>query len=68
MTRDYAKEIHWIIQSREPDEDKKKKILSYHESDIADALMQLDKQERLKLYRILGKDRMAEIFSYFDDV
>lgn len=68
MTRDYAKEIHWIIQSREPDEDKKKKILSYHESDIADALMQLDKQERLKLYRILGKDRMAEIFSYLDDV
>lgn len=26
MTRDYAKEIHWIIQSREPDEDKKRKF------------------------------------------
>ncbi len=42
--------------------------MQYHESDIADALVNLSKEQRLKLYRLLDKEIVSEIFAYLDNV
>lgn len=69
MQRDYVLELENIIVSTEySDEEKREKILQYHESDIADALESLTKEQRLKLYHLLGTEITSEIFSYLDDV
>ena len=50
------------------DEQKLRNLLSdYHEKDIAEAITFLTETERKHLYRVLGSERIAEIFSYFDD-
>lgn len=59
--------VHLIISS--VDDKKLKEVLNdYHENDIAEALERLNREERQKLYRILGIDKVSEIFSYLDDV
>ena len=51
------------------DEQKLRNLLSdYHEKDIAEAITFLTETERKHLYHVLGSERIAEIFSYFDDV
>ena len=49
MPRDYVEELKVIIASENDDDAKKSDILQYHESDIADALEELEKSERLML-------------------
>ncbi|MFW5633225.1 MAG: magnesium transporter, partial [Acetivibrio ethanolgignens] len=44
-----------------------KQLERYHENDIAEALELLTGEERKRLYRILGPERISEIFSYLDD-
>ncbi len=68
MLRDYVNELIQIIESTKLEEEKKQLILQYHESDIADSLQHLTKEQRLKLYHILGKENVSEIFSYLDNV
>lgn len=68
MKRDYVLELKKILQSTLSDVEKKNRIIKYHDSDIADCLETLSKDERLKLYKILGKEILASVFSYFDDV
>ena len=55
--RDYEAEIEKIIDSN-----------IYHESDIANVVEKLTKDERIKLYKILGNEKTAEVFSYLEDV
>lgn len=43
-------------------------LSNYHENDIADALVTLDRGTRIRLYQILGVEKVSEIFSYIDDV
>lgn len=57
-----------IILSELPDAEIKEKLLDYHENDIAEALVELTPEKRLKLYRILGVEVVSEIFTYLDDV
>ena len=65
--KDYVKELIKIIRVTK-DEQKLRKLLSdYHEKDIAEAISFLTETERKHLYRVLGSERIAEIFSYFDD-
>ncbi len=40
----------------------------YHDNDIAEAILELNEEERGKLYEILGTERVSEIFVYLDDV
>ena len=40
---------------------------SYHENDISDVLDKLTKTERLRLYKILGVEKVSEIFSYLEE-
>ena len=68
MPRDYVEELKLIISSNEDEDIKRSDILQYHESDIADALEELTKEERLMLYHILGDEIVSEIFAYLDDV
>lgn len=68
MIRDYVEELIQIIESDKSEAEQKNLILQYHESDIADALESLNKDQRLKLYHILGKENVSEIFAYLENV
>lgn len=65
---DYAKELEAIIKSNASDAEIRAQLDDYHENDIADVLEELTPQERKKLYRILGKEIVSEIFTYLEDV
>ncbi len=43
------------------------KLNDYHDNDISNILDELDERERSVLYRILGLERVSEIFAYLDD-
>lgn len=64
---DYEKELIEIIKSRTPDDVIRDKLNDYHENDIADVLESLTESERKRLYRILGVERVSEIFAYLED-
>ncbi len=42
-------------------------LSNYHENDIADILADLNRDERARVYEILGDEKTAGIFTYFDD-
>lgn len=65
---DYTKELEAIIKSDVSDAEIRKQLEDYHENDIADVLEELTLEERKKLYRILGKETVSEIFTYLEDV
>ncbi|MEG0962240.1 MAG: magnesium transporter [Lachnospiraceae bacterium] len=65
---DYEKELEAIIKSNASNEIIKKKLEDYHENDIADVLEDLTLTERKRLYRILGKETVSEVFTYLEDV
>ena len=67
MHKDYSKDIVRVLRSSKSDEVIRKKLSKYHENDIADAIKLLDKDTRIRLYKILGVDWTAEIFSYLED-
>lgn len=60
-------ELLSIIRSGKPNEEIATMLADYHENDIADTLSFLTRQERAKLYSILGSEQSAEILSYSDD-
>lgn len=67
MKSDYAEEIVCLIRKTMSEAVLLEKLEKYHENDIAEALELLTEKERKNLYRILGADRVSEIFSYLDD-
>ncbi len=67
MHKDYSKDVVRILKSNKSDEVIRKKLSKYHENDIADAVKLLDKDTRIRLYKILGIDWTAEVFSYLED-
>lgn len=66
--RDFVKEIGDLLGGDLPPSTLKEKLSDYHESDIAEVIPSLQKEERLKLYKILGNEAVSEIFAYLDDV
>ncbi len=42
-------------------------IIAYHASDIADALEELDKEKRLKIFEAFDDEQLSEIFAYLED-
>ncbi|MDD3279187.1 MAG: magnesium transporter [Lachnospiraceae bacterium] len=64
----YEEELAQVIRSDASDEQIRQELDNYHENDIAGALELLSGAERKKLYRILGAEKVAEIFTYLDDV
>ena len=65
--RDFVKEILDIIHSDKSDDEIKTELDEYHENDIATAFTELSPSERVKMYRILGTEKVSEIFAYIDD-
>ena len=51
--KDYSKDIVRILKSSKSDEVIRKKLSKYHENDIAEAIKLLDKDTRIKLYKIV---------------
>ena len=66
--RDYEEELLSIIRSEKSNEEIKEIISDYHDNDIASVIPRLTKEERTKLYRILGVDAVSNVFTYLDDV
>jgi magnesium transporter len=64
----YEEELAAIIRSDISDEEILEQLDNYHENDIAGAMELLTVGERKKLYHVLGAERVAEIFTYIDDV
>ena len=69
MEQNYVEELVKAIRSEEVTDDELLELFdNYHDNDIAGALEQLEPEERERLYPLLGPERVAEIFTYFDDV
>ncbi len=66
--RDITAEILAIIQGDGDEEFIRTELDNYHDNDIAEALTQLSTPDRIKLYHILGDEKVSEIFTYLDDV
>ena len=64
---DYAQELAKILHSDVSLEEKKERLQDYHENDIADTLPLLTKDERLRLYRLMGEEATAEVFAYLEE-
>ena len=66
--REYFDDLKKILTLPISDEEKKNRILQYHESDIADLLDELEPEERDELYRILGDDNIADVWSHAENI
>ena len=66
--RDYGEELLRLIRSHRPLGELREALADYHDSDIAGVLEQLSEGERKRLYRILGIERMSDVFAYLEDV
>ena len=65
---DYTEELTALLRSRRPIADLRLEMEDYHDSDLADLLEQLPVADRRRMYRILGLDRMSDVFAYLEDV
>lgn len=63
----FVEEIIAIIRSGESDSKIAEKLHDYHENDIAQSLEELEKEERLHLYEILGAEWYSEILTFIDE-
>ncbi len=66
-SRNVVDEILELIRADKSDGELRAKLEDYHESDIADAIEQITKEERKKLYHILGAEKASDIFAYLED-
>ena len=68
INRNYSEEITKILSSDKSNLQKKELLEQYHESDIAEAIDQLDEELRKKVYNILDVDVLGEVILYSDDL
>jgi len=65
---DYTEELTALLRSRRPIVELRQEMEDYHDSDLADLLELLSTADRRRMYRILGLDRMSDVFAYLEDV
>lgn len=65
---DYTEALTALLRSRRPIVELRQEMEDYHDSDLADLLEQLPMADRRRMYRILGLDRMSDVFAYLEDV
>lgn len=63
---DVTQEIIDLLRSNLDNEQLKERLDDYHDNDIAYAFELITKEERKKLYGILGPERISEIFAYIE--
>ena len=64
---DYVQELMDIIHGELTPEEKRERLDDYHYNDIASVLPLLTRDERRRLYQLLGPEEVSEIFAYLDD-
>ncbi len=64
--RDYAAEISELIRGDLSPKALQERLENYHNGDIANAAELLGVAERTKLFRTLERDRLADVFEYFE--
>ena len=64
---DYEGDIISIIRSGISPKAMKNRLEDYHENDIAEVLPTLTQEERVKLWRILDAEMIAEIFEHTEE-
>lgn len=65
---DYTEELTALLRSHQPVSVLRQKMEDYHDGDLADLLEQLPSSDRRRLYRILGLERVSDVFSYVEEV
>ncbi len=65
---DHTAALSALLRSRRPIAELRQEMEDYHDSDLADLLEQLAPSDRRRLYRILGLERMSDVFAYLEDV
>ena len=68
MQKDLENELLELLNSNLSKEELLDRLDDYHDSDIADALEKMSKDDRLKIYSIIGIDKTSNIFAFYDDV
>ncbi|MCI6638989.1 MAG: magnesium transporter [Bilifractor sp.] len=63
----YEKEILDVIRSKNSPRVIRDRLQDYHANDIATVLPELEKRERLSLYRIMRTEDLAEMLEYADE-
>lgn len=63
----FIQEIVAVFRSGRSREELLEKLHDYHENDIAQALIFLDKAERIKLYELFDTEWLSEIVTYWDE-
>ena len=63
----YIEELVALIRNGDSRDKLAEELTNYHDNDIANALDELCREERVVLYHILGVERVSEIFAYLDD-
>lgn len=66
--RDFYADILDILDSPLSDEELREKLNDYHDNDIAEVLEDIPSEKRKSLYKIIGLDRISDIFTYFEDI
>ncbi|MBO4494927.1 MAG: magnesium transporter [Clostridiales bacterium] len=66
-TRSVIVEIVKLIRGNKTAKELREALEDYHDSDIADAIELITKEERQKVYRILGAEKVSDIFAYLED-
>ncbi len=66
--RNYVEEILDLVRSGISDEKLIETLDDYHENDMASAMELMTKEERERLYPLLGTEEVSEIFTYIDEV
>lgn len=64
---DYEAELLEIIRSDSKPSEIRDQLDDYHENDIANLLENLEKDERRRLFMVLGTERISEILAYVDE-
>jgi len=64
---DYAAQLVHMLRSGLNSEETAERLADYHANDIANALPELTRDERIRLYHLLGQDEVSEVFSYLED-
>ena len=68
MQKIYQGELLQVIQADLSKQEILERLENYHFSDIADALEQTATEKRLYIYSVLGLEKTAEIFSFYEYV
>ena len=68
MQKIYQGELLQVIQADLSKQEILERLENYHFSDIADALEQTETEKRLYIYSVLGLEKTAEIFSFYEYV